>query len=350
MPRRLAITSRYQARVLSYDDPSLKPGEVLVRTEIASGKHGTTMGIFDGRNFRGFAFDESMRLFLREEEKNELSGPLIERPQNAGTSGVGTVVALGPAVTRWKVGDRVFGLMDTRETNVCREDWLWPLGEIDPELALCVEPAYVAFHSIRESNMRLGDKVAIIGLGAIGLIAVRLARAAGAEQVLVSDPLPLRRELAISYGATEALDPQSGDMGWQVRKLTGGAGVDVAIEAAGRYEALRDAIRSTRLCGTICSAGFYQGEAQALWLGQEWHHNRLTMVVPHGCGWGHLPRDYPRWDEKRAYDTIVSLMRQGILQVPGLIQPVMSLEEAPDVFRLMRDDPGRVVKFAVRFA
>ena len=73
------------------------------------------------------------------------------------------------------------------------------------------------------------------------------------------------------------------------------------------------------------------------------------MVVPHGCGWGHPPRDYPRWAERRAYDAITSLMRQGKLTAPGLIQPIVELDEGPEVFRLIEKDPGEVIKLAVRF-
>jgi threonine dehydrogenase-like Zn-dependent dehydrogenase len=248
-----------------------------------------------------------------------------------------------------KIGDRVFGFMDVRETNICREDRLWALGDLDPRLALCVEPAYVAFHCIRESNVRFGETVAVIGLGAIGLLAVRMALAGGAETVFAVDLLPGRRQLAAEWGAHHVLDPKAGDVAAEIHRLIGGPGVDVAIESSGAYPALQTAIRATRMGGTVCSAGFYQGESKGLWLGREWHHNRLTMIVPHGCGWGHWPRDYPLWDEQRAYDCIVSLMRQGRLTAPGLIHPVVSLAEGPEVFRLIENEPDRVIKFAVRF-
>jgi threonine dehydrogenase-like Zn-dependent dehydrogenase len=99
----------------------------------------------------------------------------------------------------------------------------------------------------------------------------------------------------------------------------------------------------------VCSAGFYQGEAQGLWLGREWHHNRLTMIVPHGCGWGHPPRDYPRWDSQRAYDALVSLMRKGRLTADGLVNLTLSPTEALQVFDIIRDRSEDVVKFAVDF-
>ncbi len=348
MPRRLAIIGPYQAGIVTYDDPPLEAQQVLVRTELASGKHGTTMAIFDHRSFSGQRFDPEMRLFV--EESGAAPQPTApEYPRKMGTTGVGTVVAVGSAVGRWKVGDRVFGLMDTRETNICHEDQVWALGELDPLLALCIEPAYVSIHCVREAGVRYGDRVVVVGLGALGLLAVRMAREAGAETLIAIDPLPKRRRLAEQYGADHTLDPTAGDAALAVHRLTGGRGVDVAIELSGVYPGLQTAIRCARVGGTVCSAGFYQGEGRGLWLGREWHHNRLTMIVPHGCGWGHPPRDYPGWDEQRAYECIVSMMRQGRLTAPGLVNVVLSMEEATGVYQMIQEQPDEVIKYAVRF-
>jgi threonine dehydrogenase-like Zn-dependent dehydrogenase len=345
MPRRLAITGPYQAEILEYEDAPLQPGQVLVKTELASGKHGTTTAMFDGRSFQGQNFDQQMRLFVPAEPKPQAP----PAPGRAGTTGVGTIVEVGPEVTRWKAGQRVFGFMDVRETNACRQDRIWELGDIDPELALCLEPAYVAFHCVREAQVRYGDSVVVIGLGALGLLAIRMAIQGGAETIFAIDPLPGRRAWALQNGADHALDPAQGDVALEVHRLLGGPGVDVAIELSGSYAALNTAIRCVRVAGTVCSAGFYQGESQGLWLGREWHHNRINVVVPHGCGWGHPPRDYPRWDEARANECIVSMMRKGKLTAPGLIRPIVSLDEGPALFGLIRDEPDKLIKYGVRF-
>jgi threonine dehydrogenase-like Zn-dependent dehydrogenase len=326
----------------------LEPTQIRVRTEIASGKHGTTTGMFDGRTFAGQRFDQDMRLFVDDANaQRPVATP--DNPWNAGTTGVGVITEIGSDVTRFQVGDRVFGLMDIRESNVVDEAKLWELGEIDPLQALCIEPAYVAFHAIRESNVRYGDSVVVIGLGVLGLLTTRMAVQAGAECVFAVDMLPNRRAWALAHGADDVFDPRSNDVARRIHELTGCAGVDVAIELAGVYPALQTAIRCVRNTGTVCSAGFYQGEAHGLYLGREWHHNRLTMVVPHGCGWGHPPRDYPRWDQQRAYDAIVSLLRSSKLDAPDLIKPIVTIEEGPVVFDLIRNDPDKVIKYAVQF-
>lgn len=73
------------------------------------------------------------------------------------------------------------------------------------------------------------------------------------------------------------------------------------------------------------------------------------MIVPHGCFLGHKPRDYSRWDEYRAYDAIIDMMRQGALTALGLIQPQVALDECPAVWDLVVNEPAEVVKFGIRF-
>lgn len=348
MPKRLALVDAHRAARLDYTDAPLKPNEIRIQMEYASGKHGTTFGMLDGSAFTGHTFDQETRLFV--EGADWQTPPSPENPRSFGTTGVGTVTEIGAEVTRFAVGERVCGLMDIKETSTKPEDGtVWHLGEIDPLLALCIEPAYVAFHCVRESNVRFGDSVTVIGLGALGCLAVAMAKASGAEAIYAVDSVAKRREWALANGATAAFDPMDGDVALKIHDLTGKKGVDVAIELAGVYPALFLATRCVRVAGTVCSAGFYQGEAKGMWLGREWHHNRLSMIVPHGCGFGHPPRDFPRWDERRAYDAIVSLMRQGVLTAPGLIDPLVSFADADTILETVHNHPGSSIKFGVQF-
>ena len=125
----------------------------------------------------------------------------------------------------------------------------------------------------------------------------------GAEKIFAVDPLPKRRELALEYGAHHALDPFEVDAALEIHKLTGGPGVDVAVELSATYQGLHERdTGDTDGRHDPAPPGVYLGEGQGLWLGREFHRNRLTMIVPHGCFVGHKPRDYSRWDEYRAYD------------------------------------------------
>jgi threonine dehydrogenase-like Zn-dependent dehydrogenase len=349
MPERLALVGDHKCAWISFEEKPLGADQIRFRTEMASGKYGTWAAIMEGSSFADREFDHEMRIF--KEGNKPLCAPASPtNPLAFGTAAIGVVTDIGANVKNFKPGDRVIAIpSDIRESNTVNQTSAWLLGDLDPTLALCAEPAYVSFHSVREANLRYGDSVAILGLGALGLIAVRMAKESGAERVFALDIVAGRRELAKKYGADVVMDPREGDVALEIHKQTGGAGVDVAIEISGSYAALETAIRCVRVTGTVCSAGFYRGDAKGLWLGREWHHNRLSMVVPHGCGWGHPPRDYPRWDAHRAYDAILSQMRRGRLNLDGLVNPVADRDQALDLFRMCRDEPDRIVKFAVKF-
>lgn len=346
MPQRLIAAAPRVIEVEEFQLPPVSPSKVRIRTEFASGKHGTAQAMFDQRNYKGQRFDMDMRMFRPHVAKpNGGAGA----PDVFGTTGVGIVEEVGAQVTRFKAGDRVVGLLKIATENVVDESQIWLLGEADPLESLCIEPAYVSIHAVREANVRFGDTVAVFGLGAIGLIAVQMAQRAGASKVIAVDPLEIRRNWALEHGADVVLNPLKEDAPLRIHELTGGAGVDIAIEAAGSYAALESALKSTRMRGTISAAGFYQGEAEGVWLGREFHHNRLQIIVPHGCGWGHEPRDFPRWDEWRTYDTMVGMLQSGKLDLSGLIHPLVALDEAPDVWRRIEEEPGTVIKYGVKF-
>ncbi|TVR62763.1 MAG: hypothetical protein EA426_01440 [Spirochaetaceae bacterium] len=355
MAHELVATAPHVLAVRDFTPGPMLPGQVRVETEYASGKHGTALAIFDALNFQGQNFDQTMRMFVPavSDGVSAATGPSsgeYAQPMRLGTTAVGRVVEVGADVKAdFSVGDRVVGLMKVASENVVEADRVWQLGDADPIQALCIEPAYVSFHAVREANIRFGDTVAVIGLGAIGLIAVEMAYRAGASRVIAVDPLPNRRAWAEAHGAVEAIDPAKVDAPLGIHELTDGLGADVTIEASGSYRALEAAIKATRMRGTVCAAGFYQGEATGLWLGREFHHNRLTVVVPHGCGWGHEPRDFPRWDEHRAYTTIVEILRGRRIDLHGIIDPIVSIGDMPDVWRRIETAPETVIKYGVKF-
>jgi S-(hydroxymethyl)glutathione dehydrogenase / alcohol dehydrogenase len=106
----------------------------------------------------------------------------------------------------------------------------------------------------RRANVRPGDAVAIFACGGVGLSAVLGARLVSAHPIIAVDPVAEKRRLALSLGATHAVDPAEGDPVEQIRALVP-AGVDVAFEALGRPEIADQAFRSTRFGGVTVLIG-----------------------------------------------------------------------------------------------
>ena len=189
--------------------------------------------------------------------------------------------------------------------------------------------------------------MAIFGLGAIGLLAVQLVRLAGASWVAAPDPLAARRAVALETGADLALDPTAVDAGLAIRRATGNAGVDVAIETSGAAQGLHHALRGLAFGGTAALLAVYREFRGGLNLGHEAHRNRPILVFPRAESEPHY--DYPRWDHRRQADAAWALLAAGRLRCEPIVPPVVSFERAAEAHREIDEHPERSIKLGVRF-
>lgn len=120
---------------------------------------------------------------------------------------------------------------------------------------------------VRDANVRVGDFVVVVGLGAIGQIAIQLAKKAGASIVIGVDPIAHRCDIARRHGADHCLDPIGTDVGLEIKKLTGKQGADVIIETSGFADALQSALRGLAYGGTISYVAFAKPFAEGFNLG-----------------------------------------------------------------------------------
>ncbi len=347
MPRELVFLPGAGTFALREFDPApLGPGDARVRLELAAPKHGTEAHGWSANVNRGRRWHPQLRLFL------DAPGEQPSRPDyvHVGNMAVGTVEEVGPAVESPRPGDRVYGYLPVREIHQVAASRLRPLPHgLTPESAVCVDPAHVAFVAVRDGQVRLGDDVAVFGLGAIGLLTVQAALASGARRVVAVDPLASRRERAVAMGAVAAFDPVAGDVAVAIKEATDRQGVDVALETSGADRAVHEAIRCIRQCGVVVGVGWGSGTGVGLYLGEEFHVNRPTLIASQASSyWGNPDRDHPLWDEQRAQSVCAELFRRGSLTHQGILDPIVTLEQAPETMRAIREDPARVLKIGIR--
>jgi (R,R)-butanediol dehydrogenase/meso-butanediol dehydrogenase/diacetyl reductase len=120
--------------------------------------------------------------------------------------------------------------------------------------AAMAEPLSVAVRAVRKGRMMAGERVAIFGGGTIGLFCLQVARAAGAGEVFVVEPLPNRRALAKALGASEVIDPKTTDVVETLRRWAG-VGPDLVLEASGGTAVTPVAIEAARKGGRIVLVG-----------------------------------------------------------------------------------------------
>lgn len=338
MPREFVVTAPKQIDFRDYEEPPLGPQDVRVRTIVSGIKHGTELTLYSGETpFRDKAFDPELRLFVPKEEYSLF-------PFNLGSWASGEVIEVGAEATRFKVGDRVHTSMPHRPTNVAHQDKLFRLPDgMKPETAVFTDPTIFALQAVHDAQIKVGDKVAVIGLGAIGLLAVQVARLNGADEVYAVDLIESRLKLAELFGADVALNARTCDAALEIKKLTGKKGVDVAIEISGAYAGLQTAIRCAHFAGLVVAASYFTGSKELLNLGAEWHHNRITLLSSMAV-WGMPHRSDPMWNRTRITEASVRLLEKNRLTTDPMISHRFKYADAVEAYRFIDQHPEQGIK------
>ncbi|MEV0148476.1 MULTISPECIES: zinc-binding dehydrogenase [unclassified Nonomuraea] len=339
-------------RVITFEGPgrvrvgveppaALGPGSVRVRTLYSGVSAGTELTAYRGTNpYLTRRWDTERRLFV---DGSTHAYPLT----GWGYQEVGEVVEAAPDVADPPVGSLVWGIWGHRAEAVVPAErlagHLLPPGA-DPLTGVFARVGAIALNAVHAADLRLGDQVAVFGQGVIGLLATRMAVLSGAR-VLAADAIPARLELARAFGAAETFDVRSGSVAEIVRKRVEGA--DSAIELSGSHQGLHEAIRTVRRGGRVVAAGFYQGDATGLRLGEEFHHNQVQLVSSQIGGVASWLSH--RWDVERLQRTFMELVHRAEVSVLGLVSHVVPAGEAATAYELLDHRPSDVLQLVFRF-
>jgi len=338
MPKELVAIAPSKPVLRDYEERKPQENEVLVRTQFSAAKHGTESFLYHGNAPAGDKrYDPDWRLFVEREQ------PRASFPVSLGNMFVGTVEEVGSRVTSPQVGERVYGWAGSRDsyTLPASRVRLAP-PELSPAQIVCLDPAEFAYGAVRDGDVRMGDNVAVFGLGAIGLMVVQLLRIAGAAHIWAIDPIASRREIAACLGADFVYDPRETDVAMEIRRLTGGVGLDVAIEYSGAPAGLHEAVRSVGYMGTVAVGAWCKPSSPALRLGEEFHMNRPRIISTRACS---IPvEDAPRWTYERIQASVLQLFVEGRLLGDPIVQPVVPFAQAAEAYGAIEHEPDKYIK------
>lgn len=204
--------------------------------------------------------------------------------------------------------------------------------EIDDEAAVMLEPLGIAIHTADLAKIRVGDRVAILGAGPVGLCILQLVRLSGADCVYVADRFPWRLNLARRLGASETLDCGQTDPVEAVRQATGGRGVDVAIEAAWCDESLDQAAEMLAMGGRLMVVGISSDDRMTLRHSTA-RRKGLSIVMVRRM--------------KHAYPRAVRLAERGLVDLECLVTHRFPLQRAAEAFAMNADYRDGVIKALV---
>jgi L-iditol 2-dehydrogenase len=197
--------------------------------------------------------------------------------------------------------------------------------------AAMLEPLGVAIHAADLAHLRPGWTVSVHGCGPIGLLALQVARIAGASRLIAIEPIPGRRALALKLGADYALDA-AGTQVQEVLRLTDGRGVDMAFEAAGENQAVEDAVEAARPGGRVVLIGI-PADDRTQFRASAARRKGLTILL---CR--RMKHTYPR---------AKSLVESGRIDLAGMITHHLPFADAAHAFDLVERRAEGVIKAVI---
>ncbi|WP_433287529.1 zinc-binding dehydrogenase [Micromonospora sp. CA-244673] len=324
-------------------DP-LGPGQVRVRTCYSGISAGTELTLYRGSNPRlSKDWDDATRMFVPRQAAPAY--PVV----GFGYEEVGEIVEVAPDVADRRPGQVVWGIWGHRAEAVLAAGAVTPLAPgLDPLVAVFARPGAIALTAVLAGDLHLGDWVGVFGQGVIGLLGTRLAVLSGARVVAV-DRVPDRLAHATRLGARRVVDAAVDSAAATLHAATGGRGADVCLELSGSYPALHEAIRATAHAGRVVAAGFYQGYAHGLGLGEEFHHNRIQLVAAQVSGPAPAPGTAGRWTGSRIAHTFMDLVAEGSVDPLPLVSHVVNAGAVADALALLDRGDGDALQVVLRF-
>ncbi|MDH5450394.1 MAG: zinc-binding dehydrogenase [Candidatus Bathyarchaeota archaeon] len=317
-------------KVESVDVPDVRVGEVLVKVRAAT-TCGTDLKIYQ----RGY-----------------VSG-VIQLPTIFGHEWAGDVVEVGEGISWPQKGMRVragnsapclrCGMCQKGLYNLC-EDMMWLWGayaeyikvpahmvtvnmqevpsHLSYEAAAITEPLACVLHGIEKAHITLGDTVAIIGAGPIGLLHLQLAKKMGARKVAISDFVDKRLQVAKELGADKTVNAKSEDPVKGVAEFTDGYGADVVIEAIGLPATWEQALKMVRKGGRVLEFGGCPPKTEIKVSTELLHYGQVTIFGAFHA----IPLHF-----KRALNLIAS----RVINVRPLVTRKAKLEEINEAFGIL---------------
>jgi len=328
-------------------DSKLKPNEVRIKTLFSGISHGTELTMYRGTNpYLENLWDGKLQLFK--------DGKTFSYPLEYGYEDVGKVVEIGRDVEGVKKGDIIYGgefhswmhrTSHILDGSIAKDHKIPP--QVDPILGTVIPLASTALNGVLDAEVNLGETVAVFGMGTVGLIVIQLLKISGAGNIIAVDLLDNRLELARGMGADVTFNALKTDVGEKIKKMTEGKGADICIEASGSYKALHEAIKSCSYSSKVVAMGFYQKSANNLYLGKEFHHNRINIVCSQTYGIN--PSLKHRWNFGRIEETIMDLLLKKRLNLNKLITHKIRFKEAQKAFDLVDKHPEKIVKVILTY-
>jgi 2-desacetyl-2-hydroxyethyl bacteriochlorophyllide A dehydrogenase len=345
MMKALRAHAPYDYRYEDIEKPVAQKGEIILKVEACGICAGDIKSLHGGIRIWGTSPENRY----------------IQPPSTGGHEFVGTVTELGEGVTGFEIGDRVVSeqIVPCWECDFCKKGIYWmcqsgdvygfrqvcqggfaeyiklPVGSINHkvprsfslEQAVLIEPIACGMHAVELADIRHDDVVVVAGLGCIGLAMVNMARLCLPRAVIGIDMKAKRLAMATDFGADAALNPATDDIDAYIKKLTGGKGCDVYIEASGSPASVTQGLTLLRNLGRFVQMGVFAEEVKADW-------NTIGDGKELIIKGSHL--------SALTYYSVIDGISRGMIKTDGLISHMLPLADWQRAFEIAEKDPDAI--------
>ncbi|HSC68778.1 MAG TPA: zinc-binding alcohol dehydrogenase [Cellvibrio sp.] len=333
--QQLWFTDIHQVEVRTAALAAPTAGEVLVKVDCSAISAGTEMLVYRGQIPAEMALDASLTSLQ--------DRPVY--PLQYGYASAGQVVGLGAGVDQDWLGKRVFSFQPHASHFIAQPSDLIEIpDDISAEAAVFLPNMETAVNLIQDGAPALGERVAVLGQGIVGLLVSGLLAQYPLAQLTALDAIALRRERALQLGVGQVCDPFSdADIARLKAQLFSDAsskGADLVYEVSGSPQALNLAIELSGFASRIVIGSWYGNKTAAVALGGDAHRNRLKITTSQVSSLA--PELSGRWSKARRFELTWQMLRQ--LNPQQLISHRVAIADAPSLYQNLHESPDNILQ------
>jgi 2-desacetyl-2-hydroxyethyl bacteriochlorophyllide A dehydrogenase len=312
----------FRGRWEDVDLPDPGPREIMIRTRKTLISTGTELTAYTG-----------------DFPPNSVWSRYVEYPwRKAGYANVGEVVALGPDVAEYELGQRVAsgGRHASYNIQPLSRVQAIPDGVTDDQ-ALFLGFGKTVLNGVRLARIALGEAVILVGAGILGQLATQYVNLSGGFPLIVVDLSERRLQMAQAHGATHALIGERDDLLDDIRQITRGRMADVAFEITGNQHVIPTILRMVRRLGRVILLGSPRGKVE-IDFHDEVHTLGLQVIGAHATTQPAVETPYNLWTSARNGELFFDLVMAGRLNLDDMITHRYPWREAPAAYHMLLAD------------
>ena len=287
----------------------------------------------------------------------------MELPKSIGYSASGVVIGLGKNVLDLKIGDKVAcagaGLANHAEyIDVPRSLVMRVPQRVTMDLASTVTTGGIAMQGVRRADLRLGETVAVLGLGILGQLSVQILKASGCK-IIGIDIDERRLNIAKETGCDYVINSAKYDVIKEVEKITEGYGVDVTIitASANSNEVLAQAFNICRKKGKVVLVGVVGNEYKR----EDMYEKELDFIISTSYGPGRYdpnyeekcidyPYAYVRWTENRNMEEYLRLVAENKIDLKPVIEKIYEIDKASEAYEDLKNSQDKPLIILLKYS